>query len=371
MLLCIITVPYQRYQTTPERSQIADRLSQAEKAILTEVIHLRQELGDPVWPGWGRANIPMIVYNEAYAFLLGYPDPPPGWIKMPQDERRGAAWEVVPGEDFLGQPYYRQPLPDPNITPENFTVQVGDTWVATLQTMEYSAVAFYRGFRQELPAPINSIIPYRLVWGFLGGDTEVYISALEHEAFHAYQGSTAADRLAEAEQSMGKSGQYPWEETSFATAWGAEMDRLVEAAKSKSDEDAGKLVLEFLALRDERRAAGNLSAELVDFERQREWLEGLAKYAELELLRLAASTPNYQPVLSADPHFESYRNSQRYWSQQLSEAQRMGIRAGETRFYYSGMVQAVLLDRLLPGWKEHALEQGVFLEDLLRQIEGE
>ena len=35
------------------------------------------------------------------------------------------------------------------------------------------------------------------------------------------------------------------------------------------------------------------------------------------------------------------------------------------RFYYTGMAQAVLLDRLLPGWKEIAFDDGVFLEDLL------
>ena len=40
---------------------------------------------------------------------------------------------------------------------------------------------------------------------------------------------------------------------------------------------------------------------------------------------------------------------------------------GETRFYLTGMAQATLLDRLLPGWKELALAEGVFLEDLLRE----
>ncbi|MFO7624532.1 MAG: hypothetical protein R6V73_09280 [Anaerolineales bacterium] len=39
---------------------------------------------------------------------------------------------------------------------------------------------------------------------------------------------------------------------------------------------------------------------------------------------------------------------------------------GDGRFYYSGMAQAMLLDELLPGWKEQALREGVFLEDLLR-----
>ena len=40
---------------------------------------------------------------------------------------------------------------------------------------------------------------------------------------------------------------------------------------------------------------------------------------------------------------------------------------GENRFYLTGMAQATLLDRLLPVWKEQALAEGVFLEDLLKQ----
>ncbi|NKQ36994.1 MAG: hypothetical protein HF973_15450 [Chloroflexi bacterium] len=44
---------------------------------------------------------------------------------------------------------------------------------------------------------------------------------------------------------------------------------------------------------------------------------------------------------------------------------RMADDVGDGRFYYSGMAQAALLDRLLPDWKEQALTDGVFLEDLL------
>ncbi len=40
---------------------------------------------------------------------------------------------------------------------------------------------------------------------------------------------------------------------------------------------------------------------------------------------------------------------------------------GETRFYYTGFAQGVLLDRLDPDWKSQAFEPGVWLEDLLRQ----
>lgn len=40
---------------------------------------------------------------------------------------------------------------------------------------------------------------------------------------------------------------------------------------------------------------------------------------------------------------------------------------GETRFYYTGMAQAILLDRLLPNWKERVFDPNVSFEDLLRE----
>jgi hypothetical protein len=40
---------------------------------------------------------------------------------------------------------------------------------------------------------------------------------------------------------------------------------------------------------------------------------------------------------------------------------------GDVRFYYTGMAQAVLLDRLMPDWKAHILTETVALEDLLRE----
>ena len=39
----------------------------------------------------------------------------------------------------------------------------------------------------------------------------------------------------------------------------------------------------------------------------------------------------------------------------------------DTRFYYSGMAQAMILDRLMPGWKSGAFAQDVWLEDLVAE----
>lgn len=353
----------------PTHSAVVDRLTTLDKARLAEAAHLREALGDQVWPGWGQADIPIIVSNEAYAFLTGYAAPPPGWVKMPTREQRGSVWQAVPGDLFGGQVYFRQPLPDPDVTPENFTVLVGDQWVATMGTKEYMEIGFYQGFRQDLPPVVRELFPYRLAWGSLMNETETYIQALEHEAFHAFQGTVAPDRLAAAERANRAEARYPWEDATLQEAWQTELALLQKAARAETEREARELAAQFLARRDERRDAGGLDAELIDYERQREWLEGLAKYAELAIGRAAGAAQDYTPVpdLIDDPDFQGYRTRERFWSQQLGEVTRTANREGGSRFYYGGMAQAVVLDRLLPGWKNRAFSGETMLEDLLRE----
>ena len=148
LVLVLIGLSVVSNLTLPTRLASTGRLADLEKARLAELGHLRQAVGDDVWPGWGQLDIPVMVYDAEYAFLVGYPDPPPGWFKMPHREPRGGPWEVVPDDTFEGWSYYRQALPDPNVTPESFTVLVGERWAASMQTKEYMEVAFYTGFRK-------------------------------------------------------------------------------------------------------------------------------------------------------------------------------------------------------------------------------
>ena len=368
LCVAVVGISYLSNLNLPTHSQVTDHLSELEKARLAEAIHLRQTLGDMVWPGWGLLDIPIIVYNEEYAFLVGYSSPPAGWVKMPQAEPRGGPWEAVLNDTFEGQVYYRQRLANPEITPENFTVLVGERWVATMETKEYMEINFYVQFREELPSMLRRIFPYRLFWGLLMGDTEIYIGSLEHESFHALQGSLVPARLAEAETANRSENLYPWDNPTLGKDWHLEVDLLVRAVRTQSNKQAANLVRQFMALRDERRATAGLSQDLINYERQREWLEGLAKYTELSLGRLAGTTSGYTflPALAADPDFREYTTREKYWSGQIDEVRRTAGREGETRFYYSGMAQAVLLDRLLPDWKKRVFNPHVMLEDLLR-----
>jgi hypothetical protein len=177
----------------------------------------------------------------------------------------------------------------------------------------------------------------------------------------------APERLAAGERSSAVEERYPTEDEALRQGWKVEADLLVRALQAESDQEATELVRRFLAHRGERRAA--LDPALVDFERQREWEEGLAKYAELEIWRQASVASDYQPVagLAGDRDYKAYAGFSRHWSGQLSTIKTQANAAGDGRFYYTGMAQAFLLDRLLPGWKERALDDGVWLEDLLAE----
>ena len=354
----------------PTKSEKIETLSMEEKARIGEYFHLRETLGDEVWSGWGSAEIPVIVHNEAFAFLVGYKGTPPnGWTMVPSGERRGEKWEKVPGDTFFGQPYYRQPLSSPDKTPENFTVKVGEKWVATMMTREYAKVRMVSDMRGDLPPGIRSVVPYRLIWNVVMGATETYVGGLAHESFHAYQGTNLPDKLAAAERSYQWEEGYPLEQDAFIEAWKHELDLLMKAVLASSLEESRDLSKQFLAAREERRKQAGLTYGSLTYEQNREWLEGMAKYAELTLQRRAGADPDYQPLpaIQEDPNFSDYRSRERYWKGQVKELQRMAGRDGDIRFYYSGFAQGVLLDRFLPGWKERLWTEDIWLEELLAQ----
>jgi hypothetical protein len=373
LILLLLGISFLVNRGLPSGSENPAELSSAEKARLSEFSHVRRELGNEVWPGWGTAEIPTVLYNESYAFLVGYSNPPDGWIKVPQNDRRGGPWTAVPDDTFNGQPYYRQPLPASGETPQAFTVKIGERWAVSMTTMEWMEISLANQFREDLPPFLAPIFPYPLVTGLFIRGSDGYISLLAHESFHAYQGTVTEAHLAAAETGISLAEEnYPWAETE--AAWQTELDLLVEALQAETEAETADLARQFILQRSNRRVDTGLSLQSVEYERQREWLEGLARYVELEIWWQASQTEDYEPAaaIQDDPDFSNYSGFNRRWSQELDQIGRMAADWGDGRFYYSGMAQAVLLDRLMPGWKDQVLVDGVSLEGLLMTaVKGE
>lgn len=352
----------------PQGSETVEHLSAAEKARLAETIHLREVEGNAIWPGFGDAEIPIIVYNEAYAFLVNFGgEPPSGWIVPVSGEQQGTDWELVPGDDFFDAPYYRQALVG-DVTPQAFTVRLGAQWAASLPTKEWSRISLAKTIRTDVPSWLRPLVPYSLVTRLLLGDSDKYISLLTHESFHAYVGIRADRHLINAEKvARQQEASYPWGEAMNCAAWQDELDTLAAAVRADSRDDTLQLAREFLEIRETRRDSCRLATRLIDYEQQREWLEGLAKYVEMESWRRGATAQRYtpHPATAALSDFHDYGGYQSAWNREVDQIGRMANNEGDGRFYYSGMAQAVLLDRLLPDWRMGALTGGTTLEGLL------
>jgi hypothetical protein len=355
------------------RSDPLDQLSGLEKARISEVFHLRRAMGDSIWPGWSGATIPVIVYNEAYAFLIGTDNPAPGWRTVPQNLSRGGPWESVPNGSIDGRKYFRQRLAaHEHASPQAFTVRIGELWVASMTAKDWMPIKLGNDIRDGVPSVIRAFVPYRLIARLflgLGMNTDGYICAIEHESFHAYQGIVAAGRLARSETILIDHGRmYPWAKSRFNDEWKAELNALADSLEATHEARMVSLAGKFMALRQARRKTSHIASALTDLERLREWEEGLAKYTELAIWKCASANAAYKPLpaLRGDRNFYFYRGFSEKWVQELATLRRQSGQE-DNLFYYTGMAQAFLLDRLNPEWKAKILQEGVFLEDLLSE----
>jgi hypothetical protein len=325
-----------------------DTLTPLEKARLLEARHLKSALGDQAWQGWGSADIPIIVWNRSYEFLTNYDDTAP------------ADWSRVAEEDLNGQIYYRRKANDP----QNFAVRVGDAWVASMATKQTTDHFLIETFQDKLPTPIKQIFPYRL----LMQPSETQIGGLLHESFHVYQYQKSSERMAEAESIHKLGSEYETSTEAFQAEWKQESNLLADALQAKTESEKIKLVRQFLAAREARRRDARLEDRLVDYERWLEWEEGTAKYTEVNMLRLAGNNGGYYalPEMKIDTDFKQYQKVDQRWSDELFQL-RHPLATGEPRLYMTGLAQAFLLDDLMPEWKDKYWQEGMFLEDLLRQ----
>jgi hypothetical protein len=297
-------------------------LSAVDKVEAETALRLKKELGDSVWPGLAGADIPLVLYSEQFEFLLAA-------------GQADSSWEKVEGDDFRGRPYFRREAQKP----QAFALRVGSGWAASSPTLEY----------------MNGRSPFKLKPDF-------HVVLILHEAFHAFQALRAPVRFSEALAVYKLAGSYPSEDAAFAAAWNAEGAALDEALEAPDDAGAAGWGRRFLQIRDGRRKAAALGSELIDYERQLEWLEGLAEYAEWRFYVLAAAqAPEADPV-----HFGPRLPPFLQWDFARLKRQ-LGAQEDDLRFYLSGEAQARLLDRLSPEWKSRIPLAKADLEEALRE----
>jgi len=333
-------------RTAPRAAITSPVLTSQDKELLGLALRLKRLLGEEVWPGLGAADIPVIVYNDAFEFLTGAATPPP------------TPWTRVEGDLFAAAPYYRRKA----ATFQSFAVEVSDAWVASISSLDR----------------MSARMPIRI-------DAGLYVAAVLHEIFHAFQADRAPARFHRVLTLYGQESSYPASDPDFAKAWTREGELLTAALKAlgaagaagaPDAADAGPTapaaqavddIRLFLDSRRDRLAAVPFGFGVRDYESEMEWLEGLGKYVEVRFYRLAAARARAGGPDAGEPGLAAFKAGPPYFASDLARLEkRLGSLPGDQRFYLSGMAEAMILDRLFPGWKNGFFREGGSLEDRLR-----
>jgi len=312
--------------------------------VITELKHLDETyrvldaVSEKIWPGWkDYRQVPFLLeYENGLRVLIGHPNPPKefqlvtgfrvGDSQVFADRTQLVAKELVPPLAAGGGP-------------RGFGSTVDGLSVEVVK-MEF-APANQLDLGDEGPLPPSA---------------EQQILIYIHELFHCFQRSHLKNRRygtllfnADADYAL------------YSEIEGLALHR----AYLEPDADKAKLLIkEFLVARALKRAA-SMSELQANEESAGEFAEGTADYAQFKTLE-ALKAGGFTPVLTAqqDPYYGGFRNVdlflRRYHDRLLKAARDVEWPLGKSYTY--GCFQALLSDRLFPGWQQSVVAESAFID---------
>jgi hypothetical protein len=298
-------------------------LSAQDLRSIREYRHLLTEGAADVWPGWRHAP-PLLQRSGRCEYLVGHPSPPRAFVRLPGVHAGVTVYAAPAG----------------TLSPGSVAApwKVGSAWAAMVPV------------RTELQRAVDRLLGR----GTVSLDDTSYLRSLAHEAFHAWQMTVTHGAPPAFDSTEG-------DVSTVDAALAAEGDALARALAAPSMAAARAGAALFESRRAERRRASGEAERLGAYERQVEWAEGTARYADLRLV-LFAGAPAYTPIPGIRyPRPAAYRAA---FLRGLGDRSPRpdGLRG---RLEDIGAAEALLLDRLAPGWKTAAIPGGHALEDLL------
>lgn len=314
--------------------------------------------GNPIWRGWDASDTPILFYLPGEQdVLINHPRPPAGFAAYDGPVRfPGGRILVHDGATILqwdGQNTSRD--------------------VAGVRTLVVADAL--SNLRQQIGGLLEDPRPPAekvrgLSFSQLATDPYDQLMLIVHEAFHVFQERVAPDKGANEMLLL----HYPVLSVENNVGFAQEGAALATALRSHSDTAFNAAVVQWLALRRQRRSA--LPREAVEYEDGVEFSEGLAKFTEYRLLQaLEGRTPRAEMWMA-----QGFRGYGDLAAQRSGLVDRMlqhmrgevsvnndpyGTAPLRMRLYYSGMAIAALLDRLSTSWKDRIVQPEVSLTDLV------
>jgi hypothetical protein len=188
-----------------------------------------------------------------------------------------------------------------------------------------------------------------------------------HEAFHGFQRDPARPGAKWGAENAMLVFEYADTTARNNALFRIEGQLLYAALRATGEEEARQRVRQFLAVRQMRQH--ELDPRFVAFEKGAELNEGLAEYAGVQGVLLGLEAVKQQrlrlPVAGTDP--TAYLAAK---YEKLKTITQIG-KNWRLKFYYTGSAQALLLDRLAPGWKAQVQQKAAAVQDLLLAAAGD
>lgn len=327
---------------------------------LKECRNITNHIGHDLYPGWDFQKTPVLFYRpNVQELLINFPHRPDGFVTYEGFSPLGT--EVI---------YARNDSTLFTIDDQNTSTEIDGIPVLVVADP-------YSSMRNQ----VQNVLLQRSKefaetwlhdWSFIPRPYDE-LTLILHESFHVYQSQMAPEKAA---NEMAVS-QYPLLDPVNNALYVLEGRILRDALLSTSSETKREKIKQFVAVRSYRQSL--LDSNSVEYENLNEFVEGTAKYVEYKFL-LAAEEVVPVPEMYYQTGFNGYQGALRQEFENRVENMVNVVAVNDDRFgnkfgsgplrfklYDLGACQAILLDDVMPGWKEKIFTDGVYLGDLLAQ----
>jgi hypothetical protein len=310
-------------------AQSQPRLSNIDRIRLAEAFRIAESLGEQLWPGWNKAPIGVLLVTPEVEFLIRHDRPSPDFTftygdpslkskvyfrKRTQPVDRLATFPLVGGVPtiVIGQA-------------ENTSTKTSSSWVVTLlhehfHQLQYSQPGYYND--------VNAL-------GLTRGD-QTGMWMLNYPF------------------------PYDWHEMKDHFSLLGRL--LADAINAKSQSE---FAVRFSAyLKQRRELEHTLSPDDYRYLSFQMWQEGIARYTEYRMAKLAAGryrpTKAFRALKDYQPFARVAEETKENILAELGSAQ-LGT-SQRVLFYALGAGEGLMLDRLNPTWRQHYLTEKFYLD---------
>ena len=306
------------FQTTMAQDKPAP--AEIDRTRLAEAFRLADQIGDQIWPGWSKAPFAVLLVTPEYEFLIRHPQPAADFTKL--------AYDPLLKSDV----YYRK-----RSHPTNFLA----TFPAVRGNLTSTIVV-----GQAEHTSVKTSTPW--------------VVTLLHEHFHQLQDSQPnffadvnALNLSHGDQTgmWMLNYAFPYDRFDVQEQFVA-MSLALNAALKAAPDERQKKVRDYLEAKQKFQSL--VSADDYRYFSFQLWKEGIARYTEYQIARLAAAKFRPNKTYRALKDYQSFADVAKTTYEGIFR-QLLNQRLGESKrevVYSFGATEGLLLDTIRPRWRQ-------------------